>query len=934
MVHFIKLSCKLKKGVVMCGYSMRRWILFGLLSLIMFSSCENKPKKIVIGVSQCSDDAWRDKMNMEILHEVALHNNLELILYTAQDSNDQQIDHIWKLIDQEVDLLIISPNEAAPLTPVVESAYDLGFPVLLVDRKILSDKYTAFIGADNYAIGQAVGNYVSSILERKGDVLEIKGLEGSTPAIDRHQGFHSAIGRYPAVKALESFDAEWSEEESYEKTLAFLSTHKHVDLIFAHNDRMASGAYKAAKDLGIQDSILFVGIDALPGKNGGIEKVLNKEMTATFIYPTGGDRIIQLALKILNEEKFEKNNPLFTAVVDFSNARVLKLQSDEIVEQRAKISYFNKRIDFFTSQYEMQQYLLYSAIAIVLLLLILSLVQYRAYRSKVLMTIELEKRNAAINKQKRIVEEQRDQLVELSKKLEEATYAKLLFFTNVSHEFRTPLTLISGPLDTLMVDDELKNNQRRLLNLAHRNVKILLKLVDQIIDFRKHEMGRLQLKLQTGDLLQVIESWNESIEELAKKNHIRLTFDSMDDVSFTMPFDLEKLESIYLNLLSNALKFTPFGGHIEINLAHEEVNGLLYVTISVTNSGKGISKEVLDRIFDRYYQIESGAGGSGIGLAIVKAFAELHNGFVKVVSTDTSTTFKVSLPFEQEYNEILEEDRLVLKEKSLISDLSIVGKGPFINEEDSKDRPKILVIDDNPEICSYVRLIFEEHFLVLEAENGLLGYKLAMKHVPDLIISDVMMPEMDGVELCRKLKSEISTSHIPIILLTACSLDEQRVEGLESGADDYISKPFNVKILEVRVQNLIDNRKRLKEIYSSDFFSIAASPELENDMDKSFVKKFRQLLHDNYTESELNVEELGREMGLSRSQLYRKIKALTNYSPNELLRIVRLQKSLELINTSELSVSEIAYRVGFTSPSYFAKCFKDYYDKSPTDYQN
>lgn len=934
MVHFIKLSCKLKKGVVMCGYSMRRWILFGLLSLIMFSSCENKPKKIVIGVSQCSDDAWRDKMNMEILHEVALHNNLELILYTAQDSNDQQIDHIWKLIDQEVDLLIISPNEAAPLTPVVESAYDLGFPVLLVDRKILSDKYTAFIGADNYAIGQAVGNYVSSILERKGDVLEIKGLEGSTPAIDRHQGFHSAIGRYPAVKALESFDAEWSEEESYEKTLAFLSTHKHVDLIFAHNDRMASGAYKAANDLGIQDSILFVGIDALPGKNGGIEKVLNKEMTATFIYPTGGDRIIQLALKILNEEKFEKNNPLFTAVVDFSNARVLKLQSDEIVEQRAKISYFNKRIDFFTSQYEMQQYLLYSAIAIVLLLLILSLVQYRAYRSKVLMTIELEKRNAAINKQKRIVEEQRDQLVELSKKLEEATYAKLLFFTNVSHEFRTPLTLISGPLDTLMVDDELKNNQRRLLNLAHRNVKILLKLVDQIIDFRKHEMGRLQLKLQTGDLLQVIESWNESIEELAKKNHIRLTFDSMDDVSFTMPFDLEKLESIYLNLLSNALKFTPFGGHIEINLAHEEVNGLLYVTISVTNSGKGISKEVLDRIFDRYYQIESGAGGSGIGLAIVKAFAELHNGFVKVVSTDTSTTFKVSLPFEQEYNEILEEDRLVLKEKSLISDLSIVGKGPFINEEDSKDRPKILVIDDNPEICSYVRLIFEERFLVLEAENGLLGYKLAMKHVPDLIISDVMMPEMDGVELCRKLKSEISTSHIPIILLTACSLDEQRVEGLESGADDYISKPFNVKILEVRVQNLIDNRKRLKEIYSSDFFSIAASPELENDMDKSFVKKFRQLLHDNYTESELNVEELGREMGLSRSQLYRKIKALTNYSPNELLRMVRLQKSLELINTSELSVSEIAYRVGFTSPSYFAKCFKDYYDKSPTDYQN
>ncbi|WP_062122286.1 hybrid sensor histidine kinase/response regulator transcription factor [Geofilum rubicundum] len=888
---------------------------------------------MVIGVSQCSDDAWRDKMNMEMLHETALHSNIELIVLSANDNNEQQIQHIQQLIDQKVDLLIISPNEAAPLTPVVEKAYDLGFPVLLVDRKILSDRYTAFIGADNYAIGQEVGTYVSTVLGRAGTVLEIKGLEGSTPAIDRNQGFYSTTSRFPDLKVVESFDAEWSEDIAYEKTLAFLNSQKRVDLIFAHNDRMASGAFKAAKELGIQDSIAFVGIDALPGEDGGIEKVLEKELTATFIYPTGGDRIIQLALKILNDETYEKNNPLVTAVVDFTNARVLKLQSDEILDQRDKIDYFNTRIDVFTSQYAMQQYLLYSAIAIVLLLVVLSLVQYRAYRSKTLMTIKLEQKNDAISKQKQIVEEQRDQLVELSRKLEEATFAKLMFFTNISHEFRTPLTLIAGPLGTLLESEDLKSNQKRLLTLAQRNVEILLKLVDQIIDFRKFETGQLHLDLQWGDIKQVIESWNESVQELAIKKRVRLSFSSMSDVSYTMPFDLLKFESIYLNLLSNALKFTPSDGFIKVNLAQIEKDGQPFLSIEVSNSGKGIPKENRDRLFDRYYQIESGAGGSGIGLAIVKAFAELHRGSVEVVGDTSSTTFKVLLPYHQPVAEIGKHSPEAIADRPMIPVVPQPTKDPFVNEQDIDDRQKVLVIDDNPEICSYVRLILESKFLVLEAEDGLSGYKIAMKHVPDLIISDVMMPGMDGVDLSRKLKTEISTSHIPIILLTACSLDEQRITGLESGADDYISKPFNVKILEARIQNLLENRKRLKEVFSAGFFSKSDSPELDKDADQSFINKFRHLLEDNYTESELNVEDLGRNMGLSRSQLYRKTKALTNYSPNELLRIMRLQKAQELINTSELSVSEIAYRVGFTSPSYFAKCFKDYYDKSPTDYQ-
>jgi DNA-binding response OmpR family regulator/nitrogen-specific signal transduction histidine kinase len=547
------------------------------------------------------------------------------------------------------------------------------------------------------------------------------------------------------------------------------------------------------------------------------------------------------------------------------------------------------------------------------------------------MTIKLEQKSEAISKQKQIVEEQRDQLVELSRKLEEATYAKLMFFTNISHEFRTPLTLIAGPIGTLLEGEDLKSNQKRLLTLAQRNVEILLKLVDQIIDFRKYEMGKLNLDLQRDDIRVVIESWNESIQELAKKKRVKLHFTAMPDVSYTLPFDLQKVESIYLNLLSNALKFTPADGYIKVNIARIEKDGQPFLSIEVCNSGKGIPKEQMDRLFDRYYQIESGAGGSGIGLAIVKAFAELHRGSVEVVGDVYSTTFRVFLPYKQPGAEVENKGSVTLTEQKVIHLDSEVARNPFVNEQDMDDRQKVLVIDDNPEICSYVRLVLESKFMVLEAEDGLSGYKLAMKHVPDLIISDVMMPGMDGVELSRKLKTEISTSHIPIILLTACSLDEQRITGLESGADDYIAKPFNVKILEARIHNLIENRKRLKEVFSAGFFSKVNAPEMDKDTDKSFINRFRHLLEDNYTKSELNVEDLGKNMGLSRSQLYRKTKALTNYSPNELLRIVRLQKALELINTSELSVSEIAYRVGFTSPSYFAKCFKDHYNQSPTD---
>ncbi|MDR0864413.1 MAG: substrate-binding domain-containing protein, partial [Candidatus Symbiothrix sp.] len=315
-----------------------------LFFCLFFVSCKQKQAEYHIGVSQCSDDEWRQKMNTEMQHEILLHSGVALEIKTVVDDTEKQIRDIQEFIDQKVDLIIVSPNKAAPITPVVEKAYEAGIPVVLVDRKIMSDKYTAFIGADNYQIGKEVGNYIVKLLEGKGNIVELRGLDGSTPATERHQGFYSIISHYPAIKWVYDADCAWLKEAAENKMEVALAAHPDIDLVFAHNDRMAMGAYNAAKSLNRAENIEFIGIDALPGNNGGIEQVLENKLKATFIYPTNGEKIIQLAWNILQGKTYEKNNTLYTNVVDETNARVLKLQTDAIIEQEDKIKFLNERV--------------------------------------------------------------------------------------------------------------------------------------------------------------------------------------------------------------------------------------------------------------------------------------------------------------------------------------------------------------------------------------------------------------------------------------------------------------------------------------------------------------------------------------------------------------------------------------------------------------
>lgn len=903
---------------------MKNYLLLSILCLAgILMSCTQKHTRYRIGVSQCSDDEWRHKMNNEIVREALFYDGVEVEIRTAKDNNRNQIADIKYFIDKKVDLLIVAPNEAAAITPVMEKAYRQGIPVVVIDRKILSDKYTAFVGADNYEIGKDVGQYILNRLHGKGKVLEITGLEGSTPAMERHKGLTDVLKEEPGIEITASVDGAWLQSVAGEKMDSVFQTNKNIDLVFAQNDRMAIGAYLSARQQQLEKEMLFVGIDALPGKEYGVEQIINGVLDATFIYPTGGDKVVQVAMDILEKRPYERDTKLSTALVDKTNARVMQLQTDHITEQDGKIERLNNQVNEYLSRYSAQTMFLYACLIILLLFAALLAIIVRAYWTKNRMNMEL-------SRQKKKLEEQRDQLISLSKQLEEATHAKLVFFTNVSHDFRTPLTLVADPVEQLLEDKALTPRQQSLLKVVHKNVHILLRLVNQILDFRKYENDKLELVRANMNLRVQLQEWSHSFQTLALKKHIHFVLEVNDDrADYLMAVDAEKMERVYFNLLSNAFKFTPENGTITVTLSTlTKEEGGRYARLVVADTGSGISVQHIRHIFDRFYQIDVNHAGSGIGLALAKAFVELHGGEITADSVEgKGTVFTVDIPMtvvEEPSADLVQEPRIT--QQTVVEELEDMETEEQIPDE---NKECILIIDDNADVRDYVKSLLKEEYTVIEAPDGRAGLKKAMKYVPDAIICDVMMPVMDGLECCRKLKTELQTSHIPVMLLTACSLDEQRIQGFECGADSYISKPFNSKLLLVRLRNLMDNHKRLKQFFGD---KTTLSKESVSDVDKGFVDRFRELIEENLADSELSVEDLGGKMGLSRVQLYRKIKALTNYSPNELVRIARLKKAASLLASSEKTISEITYEVGFTSPSYFTKCYKEYFGESPTDF--
>ena len=874
---------------------MKQW-LYILFFTLLFSACsDNNVKKYVIGVSQCSEDIWRDKLNNELVMSTYQHDNVTLKFASANDNDRLQKQQIEQFIKEGVNLLIVSPNQIHTISSVIDKAYDAGIPVILFDRKTDSRKYTAFIGADNYEAGHEIGYFIGQQLEGKGNIAEICGLQASSPAIERNRGFMDALKNYPDIKVVARGYGDWIKESGVTAMDSILVQSKEpFQYVFAQNDRMALGALQSIKKHKVK-GIKIVGIDALPVPGGGMENVRDGNLEASYIYPTRGDSVMQLALNILEKKPYKRDNYLKGALVTKANANVLLMQNEEMNKQTARLNALHGKVDTYLVQYNHQK--MYIVLFSIILLLLIGIMVY-IYRT-ILMKRRIE---------------------------EEANKAKLQFFTNISHELRTPLTLIADPVNYIIHDDNLNSQQRSMLQIVQRNVLVLTQLVSEILDFRKVQNGKMELRLSDFNLAESMKQWIKLFSVSAQKKHIAISMDAPDTIMLRA--DQDKIERICYNLLSNALKYTSEGG--EISLMAKEEGGR--VMISVADNGCGISSDELPYIFDRFYQAKNAGRGTGIGLAIVKAFTELHHGEVSATSIEgKGSTFTIHIPVRQKGEVTNQSTEKIEQLVEPSSAEEVPNQARHIDEliqPYQTDKPEVLIIDDNIDIRTYLRSVLSEKYNVSEAADGKVGLELARKIVPDIVLSDIMMPVMDGLAFCQQLKTDKAISHIPVILLTARSLDEQRAEGYEHGADAYLSKPFSLRLLLSRIDNLIQSRKKLSKLFSNSDENDAFE-KLSNETDKTFAAQLRKIIQDNLSDNEFNVERIGDEIGLSRVQLYRKVKALTGYSPVEMLRKARLTRARHLLRTTEKTVSEVAYAVGFSTPSYFSKCYKDEFGESP-----
>lgn len=860
--------------------------------------------------------------------ELSLHPNVKFVYADAENDSKTQIAQVKKMVDDGIDLLIISPNEAKPLTGIVEQTYNKGVPVIVIDRKTSSSLYTAYVGADNYQIGKMAGEYLGSILDGPSHVLEIMGLPGSSPAIERDRGFHDGLKRFNNIEITAQVYGDWLKSHAEAQLTKIPLQLKGINAVFAHNDMMASAAAQIFNNLKINHNVKIVGVDAQPGVSGGLKMVEDHVLDASLLYPTGGKEAINTALAILNKEPFLRDNILKTVVINSSNVQLMNLQWSRISSQQKDIERQQSLLAEQEEVYKNQQVIL----DIIVITLVLAVVfGGLAFYS----LMENRKINKSLEAKNNEILEQRNLLIEMSDKAENAVEAKLNFFTNISHEFRTPLTLILSPLEDLMANEKIKLYAGRNLNLIHKNAIRLLRLVNQLIEYRKIEYHKVKVKASPNNMVQFVNDILEPFQHNAKKRNIdlRLNTSTKDLVVW---FDINMIDKVLFNLLSNAFKFTNDNGKIYVYIEQLEDQ----VLIAVEDNGIGMSEENKAHLFELFFQENASAfKGSGLGLSLSKELILLHHGDIKVKSQKwQGTTFSIFLPLG---NNHLKEDELLSsapdtepfyeKAKIFTTELEENEAIEPLNAFSPLKDQTLLIVEDNKDLLNYLNERFSLHYEVFTANNGLNGLNEAYERVPDLIISDVVLPGISGKELTSKLKSDIRTSHIPIILLTAKGSVEQQIDGIKSMADAYITKPFNLGLLEENVKSLLKSRLILKEHYTSEIPN--EKIQVSKGLDKKFLNDLAGLVESNLANEHFSVDEISRTMGISRIQLYRKVKALMGCSITDYILGRRLKKAKYMLLNEDYTISEITYKVGFASATYFSTAFKAKYGYTPSEFK-
>ena len=518
----------------------------------------------------------------------------------------------------------------------------------------------------------------------------------------------------------------------------------------------------------------------------------------------------------------------------------------------------------------------------------------------------------------------------INNKLRELDTMKSSFFENISHEFRTPLSLIAGPVEEQLQKSDMEPSEKKNLTIAKRNTKRLLTLVDQLLDLSKLESGHFKLKVQQGDLALFLKSLTSTFNYLAHENNQDYTV-HINIPESTYYFDADALEKIITNLISNALKYSPDGESIAItgNIQHQKLQFI------VKNTGAPLSEEALQTIFNRFARTDEQTTGTGIGLALSRELATLHKGTITAQSEDAWTSFTTTLPVTETAFSASEKGTGVVNTSAFAKADTTSLQEQIITEEPdifSKDtNPILLIVDDNADLRTYVSSLFEDIYTIHTAQDGSEGFEIASSIVPDLIITDLMMPKDDGITLTKNCKTTEATSHIPIIMLTAKAGDENRLTGLENGADAYITKPFNTEILKTTAHNVLETRKKLQERFSQEVVLIPKDMAV-NSVDERFLDNLKEIVDTQIIESDFTTESFAKALNMSRMQLHRKLKALTGLSSTEFIRSQRLKLAAQLLKKSDINVSQVGYAVGFNNHSYFTKCFKEQYGVSPSDY--
>ena len=885
-----------------------------------------------IGFSQCTNgDAWRKAMLAGMEKELSFHPNVQFQMLDARNDTELQRRHIQEFIRQRVNLLLISPNQATPLAELVDTAYARGIPVIILDRRTTSPHYTAYVGGNNLEVGRTAARYAAQLLHERGQVLEILGRPGSSPATDRHLGFTQALAAYPNLHLTAQLTGSWQPESVLEQLPGLLRTRPNINLIFAHNDPMGRAAHQVVQQLGLARRIRIIGVDGLPGPGNGLQLVATGDLQATLLYSPGGEEAIRTALRILRHEPYAKDNILVTMVVDSANVQAVRNQTERLVAQQRDIFRQQQRWQQQQERYNSQKMLVYLLLASLLGAVALGALAWRSSRLNQRIRRVLEGQNAEISQQRNQIADLAEQARAAAEEVRRTSEAKLRFFTNFSHELRTPLTLILGPVEDLLTSPtDLSPAQRHDLSLVRRNTQRLLQLVNQLMDFRKIDVGKMAVRATEGDLVGFVREIMDVFEKTARRRSIAFRFLPAEPVIFLW-FDGEILDKVFFNLLSNAFKYTPDDGQITVSIQLEPAAKT--VLISVEDTGRGIADADQAHILEWFYQgSQPTANSSGLGLALAEGLTRLHQGTLSFQSQlGQGSTFEVRLPLEKP------AAFLDVKPSPLWppSPASIPEEEPpTLTPTASPARPDAtaLIIEDNEEVREFLVQKLQPHFQVSTASDGATGLRLASDTIPDVIVCDVGLPELSGLDVAAALKGDWRTSHIPLVLLTAQSAPEQQVAGVQAGADLYLTKPFNPTFLLESLRTLLRNRDQQREHFHRQL-SGAAPAAAPLRVDQKFLADLAAIIEGRLDQPGLGVDDIAHSLGVSRTQLYRKVKALLGTGVTEYIQTVRLTKARQLLLQEGSTVADVAYQTGFSSPSYFSTAFKGKYQVSPSEFK-